>query len=103
MSRMILDGGTVCPASFVFNSETGKAQAKFRYRVVVDSNFQTIEEDVGDMLRSNYIIIRDRNYATENGHIVAWQQNHPEYSHKVYHDVNSLITNLQILYKNRYL
>lgn len=98
------DSGDMYPASFIFDSETGKARGTFKYRLISSpSNFTEVEEDVGDMLRSNYIIIRDRNYATENGQIVAWKNNHPEYSHRIYHNINAALTNLQILYKNMYL
>jgi hypothetical protein len=31
------------------------------------------EEDIGDMLQSNYLIIKDRNYPTESGKIVKWE------------------------------
>lgn len=104
MQRMFVENNSMAPATFIFNSETGKAKATFKYHTVLSTSiFVTKEEDVGDMLRSNYIIIRDRNYATTSGQIVAWQQAHPEYSHKVYHDVNGAMTNLQILYKNMYL
>ncbi len=105
MQRVLkTDNGTMYTVSFVFNSETGKALGTFKYRLVSSpQNFTTVEEDVGDMLRSNYIIIRDRNYATNDGQIVAWNSAHPEYSHKIYHNVNGIMTNLQVLYKNMYL
>jgi len=36
-------------------------------------NSTIVKEDVGDMLRSNYIIIRERNYpSTVSGKIKAW-------------------------------
>jgi len=99
-------GGTIQPITFTFNSETGEATGLFKYRLV-DSPSNVIstpvEEDVGDMLRSNYIIIRDRNYPTSNGSIVKWTIDNKEYSHIVYHDVDTPLTNLSILYKNMYL
>jgi hypothetical protein len=55
------------------------------------------------MLRSNYIIIRDRNYPTENGAIVSWEVNGKTQSHRIYHDVEVPLYNLSILYKNMYL
>lgn len=63
-------------------------------------------EDVGDMLYSNYLIIRERNYPTESGHIASWTdftESGKSYSHKITHDMPIPITSLQILYKNMYL
>ena len=42
------------------------------------------------MLRSNYIIIRDRNHPTKDGFVVSWEETNEvtkEYSHRIYHDV----------------
>lgn len=113
------------PATFLFNSETGEAKGTFRYRKISilpqigsgntwdlaawgqaqDGNFDEIEEDVGDMLRSNYIIIQDRNYPDEFGKIVGWSDTEVgrKYSHRIIHDVNTPLTNLSIIYKNMYL
>ena len=62
-------------------------------------------EDVGDMLRSNNIILRDRNYPNENGKIVHWENTikGKTYSHRVYHDIEVPISNFQIQYRNMYL
>ena len=62
-------------------------------------------EDVGDMLRSNNIIIRDRNYPNEHGKIVHWENTikGKTYSHRVYHDFDVPIENFQIQYRNMYL
>ena len=97
------------PVTFVFNSETGEATANMKYNqltsnntIIVDSII-SVEEDVGDMLKSNYIILRDRNYPTANGSILGWSEEHPEYSHRISHDCASPLTNLSIIYKNMYL
>lgn len=107
---------TCYPAHFSFNSYNGQATGEFTYRIFesMTNNNGTIQivgralsepvkEDVGDMLRSNYIIIADRNRPTAEGRIVGWRENHPEYSHRIYHDISGGITKLQILYKNMYL
>ena len=101
------------PMTFVFNSETGEAVGTFSYRTIGSgtvSNWATYgtllsnqEEDVGDMLRSNYIIIRDRNYPTASGAIVGWEANGKTQSHRIYHDVEVPLYNLSIWYKNMYL
>lgn len=106
-----------------FNSETGDCFGWFHYRKITDdipessSDWQTygnnipdkndtsslIKEDIGDMIRSNYLMIKERNYPTENGRIVKWENDHPEYSHYIYHNFNSPLNNLSIIYKNMYL
>lgn len=97
--------GNIQPATFTFNSETGAAMGQFKYRLVTSPNeLSDMVEDVGDMLRSNYIIIKDRNYPdAEHGVITAWTDAHKEYSHRMYHNARVPLTNLQIEYKNMYL
>ena len=108
------------PGTYVFNSKTGKATAKIQYRMPTTEtptsyndwiNYGTImnegnnvkEEEVGDMLRSNYLMIEDRNYPDkENGDINQWSPDHPDASHKVYNDVANGLKNVIIKYKNLY-
>lgn len=70
------------------------------------SQIQQTTEDVGDMLRSNNLIIRERNYPTSQGKVTAWS-NRTEagltYSHRIKHDLIVPLINFQILYKNMYL
>lgn len=113
--------GSIPTATFTFNSETGEAIGYLKYRTISTNaslpadasdwaSFGTllstpVEEDVGDMLKSNYIIIQDRNYPTAQGKIAAWTntaEGH-KYSHRIQHDVAGGLTNIQILYKNMYL
>lgn len=108
-------GGEIQPATFSFNSESGEAIGQFKYRTVsnsASSDFSayqastisiTKEEDVGDMLRSNYIILRDRNMPTEDGFVTDWTSENKEYSHRIYHNMSGSISNVSILYKNMYL
>ena len=100
-----------------FNSENGDAFGWFHYRTITntkplnDEAWATygeesglMKEDIGDMIRSNYLIIKDRNYPSEeDGRIKSWKQDHPEYSHYIYHNFNSPLYNLSINYKNMYL
>lgn len=69
------------------------------------TSLQTATENVGDMLLSNYIIIRDRNYPTEAGKIKRWEEsiNGRTYSHRIYHTFHDSIYNVQIYYRNMYL
>lgn len=115
------DNGYLFPATFTFNSKTGEAVGTFSYRhptvsltyngdspkIAETSTIYTdMKEDIGDMLYSNYIVIKDRNYPNEYGKVVSWTDETPAgvtYSHKVEHDMPIEITNLQILYRNMYL
>lgn len=116
MSYMLKDGsGLLQPATFEFNSETGQATGTFYYRTVDTSStvddwetyrsndIKQQEEDVGDMLKSNYIILVDRNTPTADGYITEWTSQHPQYSHCIYHNLNVPLEQLSILYKNMYL
>ena len=111
MRQMLFDdNGKIGEAIFTFNSETGEAIGQLKYRTLTSdgsSNSFTLQtEDVGDMLRSNYIIIRDRNYPTADGFITAWENYNDttkSYSHRIYHDVSQPLGNVQIRFKNMYL
>ena len=96
-------GSSAKPVTFTFNSKTGEAVGVFNYYTDGSTLSQNQEEDVGDMLCSNYIILQDRNYPTNKGKIECWTAAHKEYSHKIQHDVQGGLTNIQILYKNMYL
>ena len=96
------------PATFIFNSETGEAIGQFEYKTsnndgTFSTGYEKVEENVGDMLKSNYIIIQDRNHYTAEGRISSWTTDDPGQSYRIYHDVDGGLTNLQILYKNMYL
>lgn len=95
-SRFTTEANSV---TFRFNSENGEAIGIFKNA----NGAKTFEEDVGDMLRSNYIILRDRNHPTIDGYVSEWTENDKLRSHCITHDVDGGITNLQILYKNMYL
>lgn len=76
------------------------------YQISETSTLVEASEDVGDMLYSNYLIIRDRNYPTSYGNIAAWTdftEDGKSYSHKITHDIDVPIHHLQIMYKNMYL
>ena len=121
------------PMTVTFNSETGKATGLFFYRLVTNSlpetdnewatygncpskykpneslsNFASsaVEEDVGDMLLTNHLIIRDRNYPTKYGKIEGWDGTTIEgkqYSHRITHDVPQGLVNFMLAYRNMYL
>ena len=94
------------PATFIFNSKTGEAIGSFSYYPDGSTLLKDQKENVGDMLRSNYIFIQDRNYPTNQGIIENWTNTSDitkQYSHRIYHDVSGGLTNVQVLYKNMYL
>lgn len=106
-------------ARFVFNAETGTATGTFRHWVSTDSNrnivadvigndlthaqFESVTENVGDMLRSNWLLLEDRNSFDPNGLIVNRTDEHPEYSHELWHNLTVGLTDFTIQYKHMYL
>ena len=122
MKFMFYDANGIMPATFTFNSKTGEAIGEFSYRKVVanseipvigtgSSNWRNYsmniietKENVGDMLKSNYLIIRDRNYP-KDGTIQQWEPLEKTNSHRLYHDLplGSSLTNVRVEYKNMYL
>lgn len=96
----------VNPVTFEFNSELGKATGDFTYRNNQE-NLVTVREDVGDMVRSNYIIIQDKDYFTSDGTIKYYSDTNltrQMNSHVLYHNMDGVvISNLQFKYKNMYL
>lgn len=112
--------GNIYPITVTLNSETGAASGEFTMRLAPDNQDMTTEnivgnfginnsiqkEDVGDMLRSNYIIIRDRNYPNNDGRLVTWSNTNDvtkSYSHRITHDVSQPLTRFLIRYKHMYL
>lgn len=102
---------------FKFNSQYGEAIGEVQYRYsdaaaptawanwASYGTIKKVEEDVGDMLNSNYLIIKERNYPNENGKIVRWADSLKgrSYSHKIVHNFESPLSNFIIQYKNMYL
>ena len=107
MKKFLVGGGSAAElAIFSFNSKTGEAVGTFSYYADGSTLSENQEEDVGDMLRSNYIFIQDRNYPTDQGKIQNWLDTNDttkQYSHRILHDVSNGLSNIQILYKNMYL
>lgn len=105
-------------ATFTFNSQTGEAVGEIQCRKPsstrpsaisnwgTEGTIVTLTENVGDMVRSNFLIIRDRNYPDENGFIRAREKGHEEtykYCHILYHNVADGLENVFIQYQNMYL
>lgn len=90
------------PITFIINSKTGESKGHFYVKVLEDindsinkSDFSEIEENVGDMIRSDYLTIDERNYLNSNGEIVL------NNCYKI--TSNESLTNVLFLYENMYL
>ena len=81
-------------ATFEFNTRTGEAIGIFNIRTT-DNNVASITENVGDMLRSSFIVINERNHPGADGFIAASD------CLEIATDCSQL-TNLSIEYKNMY-
>lgn len=104
-------------ATFSIDSKTGRATGTIGYRIPTNTtpasnawaNYGTIneqEEDVGDMIRSNYLLIEDQNQPTDEGHIKAWENTSDTtrlQSHVIHHDVANGLKNVFVKYQNMYL
>lgn len=60
------------------------------------------EEDVGDMIKSNYISFDERNYPDANGYIQKWTSSAPQNSYKVITDNENGLSNLYVKYRYKY-
>lgn len=133
MQMLLLDNDNQpFPAEFSFDGKTGLAIGKFTYRdiskVVItpynasqenkgleqqineislqqdEENYTlTQEENVGDMVKSSYLILDERNVLDRYYQVQAWEEAHPDYAYKITHDVDSGLQDLHFEFKNMYL
>lgn len=107
------DGETLLTSDFTFDCKTGKATGVMQYRlrgtsISTSTNFESwgtiteVEESVGDMVISEYLKIEDRNYPNEEGYILPWSEENPNYSHRVYTNTINGLSNIFITYKYMY-
>ena len=102
IQALFKSNGEVQSAKFTFNSENGKATGEFKYQY--DGGLSTIIEDVGDMVRSNYIVIQEKNEPDPETHVIkAWEAGKTKNSHRIQHDVSTELHEVSVLYKNMYL
>lgn len=93
-------------AHFVIDSKTGESVGTFMFRNDDNETVSEITENIQDMLLSNNLIIKDRNYFNDDGQVVQWQPNSEKtraYSHRMYHDMATPMYNINIIYQNLYL
>lgn len=101
--------------SVTLNSKTGEATGVFYYHDPVnnennineylldsENNGAKLEENVGDMFSSNYLLLRDRNVFDEQMQVSAWTDSHRDYSYRVYHNFPTSLSHVSIEYKNMY-
>ena len=88
---------TDIPVTFIIDSKTGETigQYSINTHTAVDLYYEIIEENIGDMIRSDYLIIEGRNYLNSNGALTI-------------NDCKTITTNenlvnVLIFYKNMYL
>ena len=84
--------------TFIINSKTGEALGRFSINMSTDvtaTNYQTIEQNVGDMIRSDYLTIEGRNYFNSDGEIDL------ENCKKI--QSNESLTNVLVFFQNVYL
>lgn len=78
---------------------------KIKSQTEKNDEFSTIEieENVGDMVKSSYLILDERNILNEYAQVVEWKEFTPEYSYLVKHDVPSGLQSVHFEFKNMYL
>lgn len=93
------------PAIFTFDSLTGQATAfiSYRHSYGVENYIAEVAENVGDMVRSEYLIITDRNNFSDDGYIKPYNEQHPDYSYRIYTDVKNGLSNVSLQYRYQYL
>lgn len=109
------NSGQLASAHYMFDSKNGKAIGTFTYRnadgginngALTYTLVEDSQEDIGDMIKSKYLVIVDRNHPDSEGFIQARQtytDDTKTYSHILYHDLNVNIENLHLQYDNMYL
>lgn len=103
MEGFLKNGNSVYPATFTFDCKNGRTKGTFSYTNIQGNTEKDVKEDVGDMVKSEYLTIEDRNYQNEDGYIVGWTEDNPTTSHRIYHDIEGGITNFKLEYKYMYL
>lgn len=59
-------------------------------------------EDAGDMFRSAYLKLKDKNKLDQNGQIIPWDMDHPDSTYKIWTDTENGLKNFKINYKYMY-
>lgn len=109
MQKLLLDptdGLTPYYASFTFDGRTGEAIGEFSYTNEENSTSTSVE-NVGDMVKSSYLILDERNVLDDQFRVQEWTEQTPNYSYKISHDLSQGVENgleeLHFEFKNMYL
>ena len=104
--------------SLVFDSDMATARGTISYWKATSSDtdvysaainggnatFTSVTEDMGDMLRSNWLFLEDHNEFTANGEVVKrYNDINGRFAHEMTHNVPTPLRNFTIRYKNMYL
>lgn len=113
--------GETLPARFEFDGKTGKAKGTFTVRdpkkVTAEDyedfdasnlasgseNLLILVEDVGDMVKSNYLILDERNVLDDSFKVQGWTESHPDYAYQISHNLDNSLEHVQFEFKNLYL
>lgn len=120
MEYLFHNATSVMPARFEFDAKTGKAIGTFTVRNpamitaedlnyswnnmnINDEKLLTLTEDVGDMVKSAYLTLDERNVLDSSFQIQSWSADHPDYSYVISHDLDVSLEHLQFEFRNLYL
>lgn len=101
MEKFIVGNDSANPplATFSFNSKTGEAIGQMPYYNFNSySTNQIAEENVGDMVRSKYPIIVDRDGYNSLGQVRRWVTSYRYFSHVMYANIDLYHINLEYQY-----
>ena len=88
-------------ADYIIDCNAGQATAFISCIKEYGGPEQIIEENVGDMICSEYLTLEDMNILTDDGKLKKWTTTNPEYSYRIYSDIG--LKNFNISYKYLYL
>lgn len=90
---------SVMPQTMTFDIDCKTGETKVSYTF----NGKNVEEDAGDAIKSDYLVIEDRNYPDESGYIGQWESNNVEKCHYIEHDISGGLSNIYLDYDYMYL
>ena len=110
MKAMLIENNNAYPAHFTFDGRTGEAIGEFTYKTIngnKEISETTSVENVGDMVKSSYLILDERNILDSQFRVQPWSENTPQYTYKITHDlsrhVEDGLEDVHFEFKNMYL
>lgn len=110
MKEMLIENNNAYPAHFTFDGRTGEAIGEFTYKTIngnKEISETTSVENVGDMVKSSYLILDERNILDSQFRVQPWSENTPQYTYKITHDlsrhVEDGLEDVHFEFKNMYL